>query len=170
MFWAIIGQILGIVATLLTILSYQMNSKRSLLLVQSVATMCTCLGYLCLGATSGFILNILCLIRNVCFYFQKERTRGSYISAGLFATAICILGALSWQGPISFFIIIALAVNTVYMSLGDPQLLRKSILVTSPMVIVYNVVVFTIGGILNEALAIISSVVGILRFYRNKNT
>ena len=42
----IIGQALGILATIITAISYQMNSKRSLLLVQTAATLCTCLAYL----------------------------------------------------------------------------------------------------------------------------
>ena len=77
------------------------------------------------------------------------------------------LGVLSWQGPISLLIIIALAVNTVFLSFGNPQLLRYSILFTSTAILIYNVYVFTIGGIANEAVAIISSVVGIIRFKKS---
>ena len=58
----VIGQIVGIIATLITALSYQMNTKRSLLIVQTTATACTCLSYMLLGATSGFALNVLCLV------------------------------------------------------------------------------------------------------------
>lgn len=35
------------------------------------------------------------------------------------------------------------------------------------MVLIYNVFVFSIGGIANEALAIISSIIGLVRFYKN---
>ena len=164
----ILGQVLGILAMLLTVFSYQMNTKRSLLAMQSTATLCTCLGYLCLGATSGFALNIVCLLRNFSFCFLKEKSKASYACAVLSAIAMCVLGALSWQGPISLFIILALLINTVCMSFGNPQFLRKSILVTSPMVIVYNIAVFTIGGICSESLAIISSVLGIIRFRKSQ--
>lgn len=162
--WNIIGQILGIAAMLLTLLSYQMNTKKSLLALQSTATLCTCLSYLCLGASSGFALNIVCLLRNFCFYFLKEKSTASYICTAFAIIAMSVLGVFSWQGPISLFIIAALVINTIYMSLGNPQLLRKSILVTSPMMIVYNIAVFTIGGICSETLAIVSSVLGIIRF------
>lgn len=166
--WDILGQALGILAMLLTVFSYQMNTKRSLLAMQSTATLCTCLGYLCLGATSGFALNIVCLLRNFGFYFFKEKSKASYVCTAISALAMCGLGILSWQGPISLFIIGALVINTVFMSFGNPQLLRKSILVTSPMVIVYNVAVFTIGGICSEVLAVASSILGILRFRKEK--
>lgn len=158
------GQILGILATVITGISYQMNTKRSLLLVQTAATACNCLAYLFLGAASGFALNIVCIIRNVVFYFQKDDGKRRLLPALLLAAVMVVLGILSWQGPVSLLIIVALAANTVFLSFGDPQLLRKSILGTSSLVLTYNIFVFSLGGIANEALAILSSVVGIIRF------
>ena len=160
----ILGQTLGIIATLITALSYQANTKRKLLFIQSVATLCTCISYLLLGATSGFALNIVCLIRNVCFYFQKEGKTPIYISTSIFVVMMGILGAMSWQGPISLLIIVALAANTFFLSLGKPQMLRYSILVTSLMVLIYNIYALAIGGILNESIAILSAFIGIIRF------
>ena len=164
----IIGQILGIFAPILTVVTYQMNTKKSLLIVLTSATVCTCLSYLLLGATSGFALNIVCVLRNLCFYFQHEGSKANTVSALLLAAVMVILGALSWQGPISLFIMIALAINTIYMSLGNPQRLRKSILLTSSLVLIYNAVVFSIGGMINEGLAIGSAIVGIIRFKQAK--
>lgn len=160
----LIGQVLGIIATILTFISYQMNTKRSLLIVQTAATACTCAAYLFLGAASGFALNIVCLIRNITFYFQKEGSKLHYVSAGVLSLAMIVLGAFSWQGPVSLLIIVALAANTVFMSFGNPQLLRKSVLATSTMVTIYNIFVFSIGGIANEVISIISSIIGIIRY------
>ena len=164
----IIGQALGILATVITVISYQMNTKKSLLLVQTAATTCTCLAYLFLGAASGFALNVVCIIRNVAFYFQKDSGKAHTLTALALALAMVVLGILSWQGPVSVLIIVALAANTIFLSFGDPQLLRKSILGTSTLVLLYNIFVFSLGGIANEALSIVSSLVGILRFRQEK--
>ena len=163
----IIGQIFGILGAILTVLTYQMNTNRALLITLSGATLCASIGYLFLGAWSGFALNIVAVLRNFCFGIQKQGTLFSRIATVFFTAAMCVVGAFSWQGPISLLIIIGLAINTVCMSLGKPQLLRKSVLLTSSMIFVYNIVVFTLGGMLNELIAIGSSIVGILRF-RNK--
>ncbi len=163
----LLGQVLGILATVITVISYQMNTKRSLLLVQTTATACTCLAYLFLGAASGFALNIVCIMRNVVFYCQKER-KPVNVPAVLLALAMVGVGFLSWQGPVSLLIIAALVANTLFMSVGDPQLLRKSVLVTSTMILLYNILVFSLGGIANEGLSVISSAVGIVRFRREK--
>ena len=160
----IIGQIIGIVAMVITAISYQVNTKKSLLFIQTLATAATCISYLFLGASSGFLLNIVCIMRNIFFYFQKEGTKGIYISTSVFMAFMAVLGAFSWQGPISLLIIIALVVNTFFLSLGKPQVLKYSILLTSSMILIYNVYVFTIGGILNESIAIASAAVGIFRF------
>lgn len=163
-----VGQGLGLLATALTALSYQMNRKRTLLGVQSAATLCTCLSYFFLGAYSGFALNIVCLVRNLAFFFLKEGTRPMYAATAVLTAAMVGVGIFSWQGPLSLLILVALAVNTVFLSFGKPQLLRYSILGTSSMVLAYNVAVFTLGGILNEGISIVSSIVGIFRFRQGK--
>ena len=164
----IIGQIIGIIAPILTVISYQMNTKKKVLIALSGATLATCISYLLLGATSGFALNIVCLIRNFSCFFVKEKTKGSYIIAAVFACVMCAFGVFSWQGPHSLLIIIALVINTVFVAIGVPQWLRISILLTSTLVLIYNIIEFSVGGIANETLAIGSSVVGIIRFRRGK--
>jgi len=121
-----------------------------------------------LGASTGFALNIVCIVRNILFYFLDLRSRLYYPGVIILTLAMIFVGALSWQGYISLLMITALAANTVILSLGNPQLLRKSILVTSTLVIIYNIVVFSIGGILSESIAIFSSVIGIIRFQNQK--
>ena len=78
-----------------------------------------------------------------------------------------ITGVISWQGPMSLLIIAALSVNTLFLYFPNVQNLRKSILVTSSMIIIYNIYYAVWGGVANEMIAIISSVIGI---YRYKNT
>ena len=165
----IIGQILGIIATIATVLSYQANTKRGVLIIQTVSTSFTCLSYLFLGATSGLVLNFVCIIRNFIYYRLKEGTRANLIAAYTLAGIMVVLGAFSWQGWYSLLMIVALPVNTVCLSYGKPQLLRKSILFTCTLILIYNLFVFSIGGIANETLAIVSSVIGIIRFRKHKD-
>ena len=164
----IFGQIFGILATIATVLSYQVNTKRGVLIIQTVSTSFTCLSYLFLGASSGLALNFLCIIRNFVYYFEKDKTRLNLISAYSLAGIMVLLGAISWEGWYSILMILALPINTVVLSYGNPQLLRKSILLTSSLILVYDCIVMSYGGIANEALAIISSIIGILRFAKIK--
>lgn len=164
----IIGQILGIVAPIITFVSYQVNSKKKLLVLQTVATLSTCLSYMFLDASSGFALNIVCIIRNIAFFFQDSKSKTNMISACILAAVMGGLGFLSWEGPISLLVIFALAANTIFMSFGNPQLLRKSVICTSAMILIYNIFVFSLGGIFNESVAIVASIIGIVRFVKQK--
>lgn len=166
----IIGQILGFVATVITVVSYQANDKKKLLIIQSVATLSTCLGYLFLGVFSGFVLNIVCLIRNGAFFFLKKESHLYRIAAIVLFVLIVVAGLLSWQGWMSVLILVALALNTLFMAFGSPQILRYSVLFTSSLILTFNVFVFMLGGILNEGLSIVSSFIGILRFRRVRAT
>lgn len=63
--------------------------------------------------------------------------------------------------------------NTVFMSFVDPQLLRKSVIGTCSLILIYNIFMEnpTIGGIVNESVGIVASVVGILTFrFRKKES
>ncbi len=164
----IIGQIFGIIAPIITFVSYQVNSKKKLLILQTAATLSTCLSYMFLGASSGFALNIVCIIRNIAFFFQDSKSKTNLISACVLAAVMGGLGFLSWEGPISLLVIFALAANTIFMSFGDAQLLRKSVICTSTMILIYNIFVFSIGGIFNESVAVVASLIGIITFIKQK--
>ena len=166
----IIGQSLGIIATIITFISYQVNTKSRLLIIQTTATLCTCLSFLFLGASTGFALNIVCIARNVTFFLQKDKSVAHTVTAIGISLAMIGLGILSWHGPESLLIIIALAANTLFMATGNPQILRKSVIVTSGMILAYDAIVFSIGGMTNEGISIISSIIGIARFRRSKET
>ena len=79
-----------------------------------------------------------------------------------------IMGAISWQGPVSLLVISGIIINTVAIASPNPQFVRKSILISSPLVLLYNVFVFSLGGIVYESIVIISSVIGIIRYKNNK--
>ena len=163
----ITGQVFGILATTLNFISYQVNRKKVLLFIQTAATACTCLSFFFLGASTGFALNIICIVRNIVFYFLPPRSRLFYPSVATLTLLTVGCGVLSWQGPVSLIIIVALAANTVFLSFANPQFLRKSILITSPLVILYNIFAFSIGGILSELIAILSSAIGLYRYRIN---
>lgn len=73
---------------------------------------------------------------------------------------ICLF---TWDGWYSIFILAGICINTYCMSLSDPQTVRKSILVTSPMVLVYDIFAHSTGGTVYESVALLSAVIGIMR-------
>jgi hypothetical protein len=162
----LIAQILGLVGVLFTVLTYQMNTNQKVLLTQGASAVCFFLNYLLLGAYPGAALNLVAVARNYTFGHRDKKFLSGYHVPILFALAMALCGALTWQGPASLLVIVALILNTLALGTGKPMLLRWSILITSPMVLAYNCIVFSLGGILNESLAIASAIVGIVRYRR----
>lgn len=59
--------------------------------------------------------------------------------------------------------IVSMVLNTITFSFIKPKLVRRTILIASPFMLVYNILTGSIGGIINEIFAEISSVVGMFR-------
>lgn len=162
------GQILGWLAALLTFISYQCKEHKKLIFVQTASTISICLSYLFLGAKSGMLLNIICIIRNLIIYKKNIKIFSYRIWPYMLAFMMGIMGVISWQGPMSLLIIIALVVNTLFLYFPNVQSLRKSVIVTSSLIMIYNIYYCVWGGVFNELIAISSSVIGIYRYRKTK--
>lgn len=163
----LVGQIFGWIAVVLAFISYQCKEHKTVLIVQTLLSTSLCISYFFLGAYSGLLLNIICILRNFIIYKKNLKIFSYKFWPYLLAGVMVIAGAFSWQGPISLLMIIALAVNTVFLYFPNVQNLRKSIIVTSTLVIIYDVFFEVWGGAVNELIAITSSIIGIYR-YRKK--
>ena len=158
-----IGQIFGGVAVLLGFLSFQMKTQKQLLLMQTITGAVFCLHYGLIGATVGMVLNIIGIVRNACYFYRNEKGVKAPWLPVLFAVIMGVAGIVTWEAWYSVFCLLGLVINTVCLSLPSPQSVRKSILVTSPMVLTYDVFVRSVGGIVYESVVILSSIIGIYR-------
>lgn len=160
----IIGQAMGFIAVVLGFLSFQMRTQKQLLLVQTATTIAFCIHYYLIGATSGLMMNLLGIARNLAYYHKDKPIFSGKKCPIFFAVVMGAVGLLSWQGYYSIFVVLGLVLNTVCLSFTDPQKIRRSILLTSPLVLIYDAFVLSIGGMIYESVVIVSSVIGILRY------
>ncbi len=164
----LIGQIVGIVAVVISFLTYQMKSKRGILAMLSGATVLFCVHYACLSAPVGVFLNIVGIIRNLCYYHSDKKFLSSKAVPIILASIMGVLGIITWEGFHSIFFVVGLMLNTLAMGYFGPQNLRKSLLLTCSLIFIYNVFTFSIGGMINETVAIISAIIGLVRFKNQK--
>lgn len=168
----IFAQSLSIVGVIITFISYQLRTQKQIIVALTVATAVFIAHYLLLPepAYSGAALNVVCIIRNIVYNLKNNVKPLAHKSVPfILAAAMVVVGALSWTGYESLIVLVALAINTIFMSIDNPQLLRKSLLLTCSMILIYNVIVFSVGGIINESIAIISAIVGLARYRKDKN-
>ena len=162
----LIGQFLGVVAVILGIITYQMRSPKALLIVNLFTCGVFCAHYLLIGAVSGFVLNAIGIVRNVVYTNRDKKIFSSPLWPFAFALIMVAAGLFTWQDWRTILMICALGLNSLCLSLKNAQHIRYSLLVTCPLVLLYNVLVHSYGGIVFEAMSIISAVIGILRFRR----
>ena len=160
----IIGQIFGIIAVLIGFLSFQVKTAKKLLMMQITMSIFFCIHYLLIGARSALVMNTLGIACKLVYCYRDKRIFTHKAVPIVLSLFMGIAGLFSWQGCYSLFIILGLMINTFFLSAKDAQIIRKSILLTSPLVIIYNIFVLSIGGIIYESIAIISSLIGIIRY------
>ena len=160
----LIGHILGFASLIPYFLSYQAKNKKGILILQTGATALACLQYLFLGAQSGFALNIICIIRNIFFYNRDKKFFSGLFFPIFFACLIPLVSIFFWDGWYSALLMIGFLLNTLCLGLCTPQGLRKSLLFTSSLAIVYNGFASSVFGMISESVSIISAAVGLYRY------
>ena len=164
-----IGQGLGIVAIVLGFISYQVRTQRQLLFVQSAVSVVFCIHYCLIGAYSAMAMNSICIIRNIAYSHRTQKGIENKLLPIGFVIIQAIMCFLTWEAWYSIFVLLGLGINTYCMSFSNPQNVRKSILVTSPLVLIYDVFAHSIGGSIYESIALISAAIGILRYRRSQS-
>ena len=164
----IIGQAVGILAVLLGFVCFQMRTHKKLLIMQLMTIIAFCIHYYLIGATSGLMMNLVGVVRNVVYCFKDKKFFSGKWLPVFFAVVMGVLGLLTWEGIPTLFVVSGIVIHTLCLSMEDAQKIRKSILITSPLVLTYNLIVSSIGGAVYESVVIISSIIGIIRYRKEK--
>ena len=160
----LIGQALGIVAVILGFITYQMKSPKALLIVNLITCGVFCAHYLLIGAVSAAVMNGIGIVRNVIYTNRDKKVFSSPAWPFIFAVIMLVGGLLSWQDWRSVLVVVALVLNTLALSLKNAQHIRFSLLITCPMVLIYDLMLHSYGGMVYEGMSIVSALIGIVRF------
>ena len=160
----LIGQALGVVAVILGFVTYQMKSPKALLIVNLITCGVFCLHYLLIGAISGAVMNGIGIIRNLVYTNRDKKVFSHPAWPFIFAVIMVVAGLVTWQDWRSILMVCALFINSMALSLKNAQHIRYSLLITCPLVLIYDVLLHSYGGIVYEGMSIVSAVIGIIRF------
>lgn len=163
-----IGQFLGFVTIVLGFVSYQMKTQRQILFVLTATAIAFCGHYFLIGAYTGMAMNAVNILRNIAYDYRTRKGIKSAALPIIFAVIQGIMGILTWDAWYSVFILVGIVTNTVCMSFRDAHKVRLSILVTSPLVLTYDVFSSSYGGIVFEAVSLVSAAIGIIRSKKKK--
>ncbi len=158
------AQFLGIVAFCLSILSYQQNEHKKIVIFQFIMNICFMTHYYLLEAYTGAILNTIGVLRNVVFMFKEKRWAKSNLWIVFFSICCILAVAFTWDGIISFLPMTGMVLTTIAMGVNNPKLTRAFSLPSSPLWLVYNLINKSYGGVMTEVFNMTSIVIGMIRF------
>ena len=168
-----IAQILGIIALILTIICYQFNSQKKILLTQICCAVLFTVNLALLGKWSGSLLNIHGIAR-ACVFYQRGRHKWAESSfwVWLFCAlaAVCVAASALITGEISALDIlpfVGTVFSTISLSQTDPKMIRRFMLFSPPCWFFYHLLAGgtpNIGGVLNEIFVLCSLLVAMFRY------
>lgn len=157
-------QIIGLVGTALYFLSFQCKSNRNLFRVQFVSYLCYTAHLLLLGALTGGASYILNTVRSFCLGSKLGFLR-SWTMCGIICCLQIPILILTWAGPISLLPIAANIAATIGCYTQNARKLRIACMFfNSPLWIVYNIIVGSWAGIIDELVSEASMIISIFRF------
>ena len=163
--WYYIGvQILGFIGTGLFFLSFQCKENRNLFRVQLFSYLFYTAHLLLLGATTGGFSYIINCLRSFCL-----QSKWDFAKSNRMCVILCVLQlaamCFTWSGWISLLPVIANIASTIGGYTKNPQKVRiAGIFVNSPLWIVYDIIVGSWAGIVDEIVSELSMLISIIRF------
>lgn len=170
----IIAQVFGIFGMAMNILSYQRKEQKQIIFMQLIGSVFFAVNYLLIGAFVGALLNISGIIR-ATVYCKRDTFRTDKIQWVFgFSALYVIVYILSFTVfgtkadfknlMVEVLPVIGMIITTLSFYLGRANMVRKLGVINNPLWLTYNLINFTIGGIITESVSLISIVIGIIRY------
>lgn len=157
-------QLIGLLGTGLFFLSFQCKNNRRLFRMQLVAYLCYTVHLFLLGAVTGGFSYILNAFRSLCL-----SSRWTFAKKREMCVLICLMQGMvllgTWAGWLSALPVAANIAATIGGYTHNPQKIRSvSMLINSPLWILYDVLIGSWAGILDELVTEISILISIVRY------
>lgn len=169
----ITAQIIGVIAMLFNILSYQGKKQRTVIILQFFGAVLFSVNFLMLGATVGGILNIIAAVRAVIFTFKDKFKAdkivwliafiASYISVYIFNFTVFGKAVTAFNLITELLPVIGMTALNVGFRLKNSADIRRCGLISSPAWLIYNIAAGSWGAIICELFTLVSILVGISR-------
>ena len=173
----IIGQIVGVVALLLSCYRYFKKKKTDVMKVSILAYICYIIHYLLIGAIAGSYTLVIATIRDYYIYL-REKHHKKHRNRKLYNNPLVFIALFSTYVTLIFFNIstvgniLPLAAGLVYLcfewfTTNKTTLKFAGGLTTIPW-IVYNILCFSIPGTITDSIQLVASFVSVAKDKRAK--
>lgn len=161
----VLVQLIGFIAFLFIVLSFQNNKRSLILLFLVIAQTSFVIHFGLLGAWTAVAMNAISAIRT--YVFHQRDIKGwanNRIWFYLFLALFWIAGFIVWEGSYSLFPILAMTAETIGLWMEKTRHIRLLNLIPRPLWFTYNLIVGSYAGMITEIFVFCSILIGIFRF------
>lgn len=175
----IIGQAIGFFGTAMNILSFLQKKQRTIIIFQLFGSLLFTVHYLLLGLSQGvilvgFILNAIGILRGFVFshmdWFKADHPAwmigfiSTYIAGYVLIFTVFGTEPTPYNFIAEIFPILGTSTLTISYRMKTAKRLRLLCLFNSAAWLTYNVMIFSLAGIVCEVFCVVSIIVGIIRW------
>ena len=187
-FFDIFVQVIGFIGIALNILSVQFNKHWKIMLLKTLGSMTFVLQYILLGAWVGMVMDLIGSIRNVVFTLNVQKGKSNKFWIVFFSIITFVAGvatiistwdkaigyASNWSNNADVVLVIAVSISiisivaklltTIAYGFKDPHTIRMVNIPSNACWVIYNVVAFSIAGVINDLMCLVSIIIAEIRF------
>ena len=160
----LIAQIIGFAALAIVILGMQQRQYGRVVFAKIANSFLSTIHYLLLGGYTGAVINFASCFTNGVYWYRNTRGKNVVPFQIAFAIMFVALGLLSWEGYISFFVILAKLISSVALGIKNTRTIRILNLISNPSWMVYNIYTGSISACLTDALVTLSVLIAVIRY------
>ncbi|MBQ9984705.1 MAG: YgjV family protein [Oscillospiraceae bacterium] len=167
-----IAHILGVLAVVTFLLSFQLKTRRNILIVNLTSRLLYILQYIFLGAFEGAVLDFMgFLLSFVAQYKEKEFISKNLKVIMIAVNALLIVAGLAlYENVFSIFAIFGIVFEVSALWLTKEKNIRILSLIAAPFWLVYNLTNAAYGSVVGNVLVMFSIGIAMLRLdFRKEN-
>lgn len=162
----IIVQGIGFLGVLFFFISFQVKSNKSLFIMQTLGCLTFSTQFMLLGALSGCLSLLVNILRNMMLTKYNDYKMIRWKGWVVVFSALSLAAALfTWNGWSSILPVAGSIASTIgYWTNNAKNIRLANLIVQSPCLLLYDILVKSWGGVLNESIAILSILISVARF------
>lgn len=163
----IIANIFGILATIVFISSYQLKTRKNIIICSVISRLLYVLQYVFLGAYAGIALDLIAGIISVVAQKKDTKVIKKYfpLVVALCYISIIIVGALTYNNLFTIFAILGVIFEITAFWFSSEFKIRVLSLLGAPCWCAYNLKCLAYGSAIGNVITFISIIVAILRYH-----
>lgn len=170
---SIVPQIIGALAVITFLLSYQQKKRRAIIITNAVSRLLYIIQYILLGAFSGAALDVLGMLSSILAErkhttFIQKHLKTIFISVNFVIIAVGLFICFLSKNVLDILPICGVLLHTTAFWINDERIIRRVSLAGSPFWFVYNFLSRAYGSAAGDILTMVSIIIAMIKFRNSK--